>query len=241
MSVRVILKDAEESQLEGKYFITGFRTLGETGYLAARYLVTAKRMKRIGFVVTKYQRDVAFLDDYGLATPYEIFYDDQDQVIVLLNHLLPFEREWSPFALAVTKWLKRISPKEVFLIGGLDKRYKNDQTDVRWLSTSKSTVKLDFPNIEKQLLMVGPLALLTVYAEIMDVPATVILPFADRDRADPQAAAVAIEVLKKVIGISVDVNQLYEDARKIQEELRRQMELMQNELSKFRSGDRVYM
>ncbi|MEM0373418.1 MAG: proteasome assembly chaperone family protein, partial [Sulfolobales archaeon] len=69
--VKIILKGIDEMKLEGYRFVTGFRTLGEVGYLAVRHLVLQRRMKRVGFVITRYLRDVAFMDDYGLATPFE--------------------------------------------------------------------------------------------------------------------------------------------------------------------------
>nr|MCG2909932.1 PAC2 family protein [Stygiolobus sp.] len=87
---------------------------------------------------------------------------------------------------------------------------------------------------------IGPLALFTIYSEIEDLPAVVLLPYADRDRIDPAAAAVAIEEINKLLNLKIDVTELYEDARKIEEELQRQLELIQKELNRNVS-DRVYM
>ncbi|MCG3107887.1 hypothetical protein L3N51_00159 [Metallosphaera sp. J1] len=237
---KVILKDISENELANSRFISGFRTLGEVGYLSVRHIVLSRRMRRVGFVTTKYLRDVTFLDDYGVATPFELFYDDEFKVLVLLNHLLPFQREWSNFAHGLVKWLKKVQVKDSILIGGLDKRYKDVNESIKWMKTSKSSIDLPYPTLNKQLIMVGPLALFTVYAEIEDLPATILLPYADRERLDPGAAAVAVDVINKVIGFNIDTKELYEDAKKIEQELQRQLEMIQKELSK--SGvDRHYM
>ncbi|WP_338600027.1 proteasome assembly chaperone family protein [Sulfolobus tengchongensis] len=238
-NVKIIIKK-DLSNLQGATFITGFRTIGEVGYLATRHLALKRNMERIGYVVTKYYRDVTFLDEYGLATPFDIFYDKEKHLILLLNHILPFQREWNDFANAVIKWVKGVSVNNVLLIGALDKRYKVGNENLKWLKTSKCNMNLDYPQLDKQLLMVGPLALFTLHAEIEDLPALVLLPYADRERTDPVAAATAIEVLNKILNLSVSVNELYEEAKRIEEDLQKQMELLQRELS--RGGtDRVYM
>lgn len=240
MSIKIVLKGISEEELKGARFITGFRTLGEVGYIATRYLALKLGMKRVGFILTKYLRDVTFIDDYGLATPFELFFDKNNNVLVLLSHLLPLQKEMNIFSEKIIKWLKKIQVSDVLLIGGLDKRYKNDSSNLRWLKTSTSNLNLPYPLMEKQLLIIGPLALFTIYAEIEDLPAAVLLPYADRERIDPAAAAVAVEEINKIYGLKVDVSELYEDARKIEEELQKQLELVQKELTKGGSN-RVYM
>ena len=240
MSIKIVLKGITEEELKGAKFITGFRTLGEVGYIATRYLVLKTNMKRVGFVLTKYLRDVTFVDEYGLATPFELFYDKQNHILVLLSHLLPAQKEMNEFSEKIIKWLKKIQVSELLLIGGLDKRYKTDDNNLRWLKTSYSKINLPYPFMEKQLLIIGPLALFIIYSEIEELPAVVLLPYADRERIDPAAAAVAIEEINRIYGLKVDTSELYEDARKIEEELQRQLELVQKELSK-EGFNRVYM
>ena len=240
MSIKIVLKGVTEEELKGARFITGFRTLGEVGYIATRYLVLKTNMKRVGFVLTKYLRDVTFIDEYGLATPFELFYDNHNHILVLLSHLLPLQKEMNEFSEKIIKWLKKIQVSDMLLIGGLDKRYKTDSSNLRWLKTSTSKLNLPYPLMEKQLLIIGPLALFTIYAEIEELPGVVLLPYADRERIDPAAAAVAIEEINKIYGLKVDTSELYEDAKKIEEELQKQLELVQKELTK-EGFNRVYM
>ncbi|AWR97248.1 proteasome assembly chaperone family protein [Acidianus sulfidivorans JP7] len=238
--MELILKDIKEDKLKGATFITGFRTIGEVGYLASRYIVLKRKMKRIGFIATKNLRDVTFLDDYGIATPLDLFYDEEYNTIVLLNHLVPVQKDWNELARDTIKWLKKINIKNILLIGGLDKRYRQKEERLRWLKTSKSNIDLEYPLLEKQLIMVGPLALFTIYSEMQDLPANVLLPYADKDRIDPAAAAVAVEVINKIIGFNVDPSELYEDAKKLEEELQKQLESIQKEMNKA-GLDRHYM
>jgi uncharacterized protein len=240
LKMKIILKDVDESQLKHAYYITGFRTLGEVGYLATRHIVLQRKMKRIGYITTKYLTAVTFLDEYGIVTPYELFYDEESHIIVQLNHVLPIEREWNAYSKRVIDWIKKLEVKNAIFIGGLDKNYRTSNEKLKWIKTSKSNVELDYPILDKQLIMVGPLALYTVYSEIYDIPATVILPYADRDRIDPAAAAAAIEAVNKILGLNIDVSELYEDAKRIEEEIKKQLEYLQKEYSKS-SLDRHYM
>lgn len=242
MNVKIVLKnDVKKEELENSNFITGFRTLGEVGYVTTRYIVLKRKMEKIGFILTPSMRDVTFLDEYGLATPFDLFLDRELKILVLVNHLLPIRKEWPIFTKKITQWLKQLNTKNEILIGGLDKAYKANNNDtLRWLKNSYSNIELRHPLIEKQLLMVGPLALLTIYGEAERLPVTVLLPYADRDRIDPEAAAVAVETLNELLQVNVDTHELYEDAKRINEELQRQMELLQKELNKG-SSQRVYM
>ncbi|AWR94444.1 proteasome assembly chaperone family protein [Acidianus brierleyi] len=236
----IILKGISESELKHSFFITGFRTLGEVGYLATRHIVLKRRMQRIGFITTKYLNGVTFLDEYGIVTPFELFYDKEYNVIVELNHILPVEKEWNVFSRKIVNWVKKLEIKNAILIGGLDKNYKTSNEKLKWMKTSKSDLNLQYPELDKQLIMVGPLALFTIYSEIKDVPATVILPYSDKDRIDPAAAAAAVEAINKIVGFDIAVDELYEDAKKIEEEIRKQLEYLQKEAN--RSGlDRHYM
>jgi len=240
-NVKIILKGKSEKELEGYRFITGFRTLGEVGYLAVRHLVLQMKMKKVGYIITKYLRDVAFIDDYGFATPFELFIDENNKLLLLLNHILPYHREWNYYTRGIVRWLKKIGVRDAIFIGGLDKSYRVTNSKLSWLKTSKCNINLNYPLMDKYLLIVGPLALLTIYAEIEDLPAVVLLPYAERDRADPAAAAVAVEVISDILSIKVDVSALYEDAKRIEEELQKQMEILQSEMAKGSLGRGGYM
>ncbi|EZQ03035.1 MULTISPECIES: proteasome assembly chaperone family protein [Acidianus] len=238
--MRIILKGISSAELSSSTFITGFRTLGEVGYLAPRYIVLKRNMKRIGFITTKYLRDVTFLDEYGIATPFDLFYDKEKKVIVLLNHILPYQKEWNSFARDITRWINAMHIQNVLLIGGLDKRYRQGTEPLKWFKTSSSKIELQYPTLEKQLIVVGPLALFVIHSEVNDVPATTILPYADKDRIDPAAAAEAVNALNQLLDLQIDASELYEDARKLEEELKKQLESIQKEMERL-GTDRHYM
>lgn len=240
MNSRVIIHGVGVDELSGATLVTGFRTLGEVGYLATRHMVSFTRPQKIGFILTRHQRDIMFLDEYGIATPYDIFFDTERKIVYILNHILPIQREWTDYTEALAEWSSANGISNVILFGGLDRRYRTSTETVRWLKNSYSKVELPYPMMEKQQLVIGPLALFVVFAEMYKLPATVILPYADRERPDPAAAAVAIQVVNDIVKTSIDVKDLLEDARRIEEEITRQIKQIEDELNKGGTG-RHYM
>jgi uncharacterized protein len=240
MSIKIVLKQIKKEDLKDTIFVTGFRTFGEVGYISVRHVIKTLHMQRVGFIYTKHIRDLVFLDDYGIAAPHELFYDKNNNLLVLLNHILPMHKEWGVFAGGITSWLIENGIREAFYIGGLDRSFKVGNERVRWLSTSNMKRKINAPLMNKGLYIVGPLALLLLNAEIEGFPAAVILPYADRDRPDPAAAAAAVELLGETINISIDTKKLYDEAKIIEEEVSKQLEILSRNLNKA-SGDRVYM
>ncbi|BCU67383.1 carboxylate--amine ligase [Sulfolobales archaeon HS-7] len=235
-----MITGVDSKQLQNSTLITGFRTLGEVGYLAVRHLILSTKPRKIGAIVTKYQTDITFLDEYGLATPFDIFFDEGKKIIYILNHLLPIRREWADFSRTIIKWSLSLNVSNMFLIGGLDRRYKTTQASMAWLKNNYSPIELNMPLLEKQQLIIGPLALLIIYSELYKVPASILLPYADRDRPDPAAAAEAVNVISELMGLKIDVNQLLEDAKRIEEEITKQLKQLQDEMYKSQPN-RHYM
>lgn len=221
--------------------ITGFPGFGYTGYIASRYMAQKLSLERVGIIITREIPEYTMLEDYGIVFPFEIFTDGK-RITIIVNHSLPPKRYRDSYARTVVGWLKESSIKELVLIGGLNVKLREGDEKYRWLKGTQSKQKLDAPLMKKGLYIVGPLAHMIMYAEINLLPFIVVLPYAEPLRLDPRAAAIAIEVISKIYGITVDVSELYEDARRIEEELaeiiRQQEEAFRREVSK---EERVYM
>ena len=211
----------EDIRLKDYVVVTGFPGFGWTGYLATKYIVDSLKMTRIGIILPRYLPEHTTISDYGIVMPFEIFASNKHKLCVVVNHGVPHDRERSDYARVIIEWLKNEEIRELILIGGLDKRFKveGEAASYRWLSTSHSKTKLSAPLFEKGLYIIGPLALMLMYAEVYELPAIVLLPYADPGRPDPRAAAVAVEEISKIIGVEIDVKPLYIDAERIEKEI----------------------
>ncbi len=131
---------------------------------------------------------------------------------------------------ALARWVYINGFKEAILFGGLDNRLRGEDLDLLRVAVtteyrsrhSLGKVKL----MELNYAMVGPLALLMNEFERLGVPAISILPYAEPFRADPNAAIVAIQFLKELTGVEVDVSRLRELADMIDKEIKELQESM---------------
>lgn len=231
----------EEFKPQNHLVITGFPGFGYTGYIASRYIAQKLHLKRVGIIITRELPEYTMLEDYGIVFPFEIF-TDKEKITVIINHSLPPKRYRDSYAKTVINWLRESNIRELILIGGLNIKLKEGDEKYRWLKGTQSKQKLDAPLMKKGLYIIGPLAHMIMYAEISLLPFIVILPYAEPLRLDPRAAAIAVEIIGKIYGITIDVSELYEDARKIEEELAeiiRQEEAFKRETSK--KEEHIYM
>ncbi|MHA1910740.1 MAG: proteasome assembly chaperone family protein [Candidatus Kariarchaeaceae archaeon] len=83
----------------------------------------------------------------------------------------------------------------------------------------------DLNDLDEGLFVTGPLALILMYFELNNFPALAILPYAERNRPDPSAASIALEVLNHLLEIDVDLAELEEEAFNIEADIQKMLDL----------------
>ena len=226
---------------KSEFIVTGFKGFGAVGYLASLHLAERPFCKKAGFIVTKYVPEEVTPGDEGVVGPFTLYSCENNgrHFGVIVNHDIPLVQERSRFAEAIINFLTRMGISEAILIGGFDSRLRRGDEKLRWIATSAYKRNLDEPRMDKGLYVVGPLALLLLYAEVYGYPALALLPYAEAARPDPRAAAVAIEKLNKLYGLSIGTEELLEEAKKI-EEMISTLERQQQMLSSS-APERSYM
>ena len=237
-SVRLFLQ--EDSWIEPGYrAVVGYKGFGAVGIITVLHLVEELGMDRVGIVVSRHHPEYAFRGGRGLVYPYEIYVDRQKKILAVATRELPDERIRVDYVWEITRFLKKLGVETLYLIGGLDSRLKRGPEDqLRWLANRyyRGPVPRD-PEFERGLLIIGPLALQLMFADILEVPTLALLPYAKTDAPDPAAAAIAIDRLNSLLGISVEVDELLAEAARIQEELSRLEEAVSREASERKSSE----
>ncbi len=226
---------------KSEFIVTGFKGFGAVGYLASLHLAERPFCKKAGFIVTKYVPEEVTPGDEGVVGPFTLYSCENKgrRFGVIVNHDIPLVQERSRFAEAIINFLTRMGISEAVLIGGFDSRLRRGDEKLRWIATSAYKRSLDEPRMDKGLYVVGPLALLLLYAEVYGYPALALLPYAEAARPDPRAAAVAIEKLNELYGLSIGTEELLEEAKRI-EEMISTLERQQQMLSSS-APERSYM
>jgi len=210
----------KNASLKGTALISGFHGIGATGYWSVKYMIQKLALQRCCIVDYEYSAPVSTLMGGKISTPYEIYKNNN---LALFKVDVPLQRElevgfYREFAYRIIK--KGVN--EAFLIGGLDSSLKNDNTLYRIAATStykKRGILQDAKPLEDDHIIVGPVAILLNYFEIMRFPAVALLVYASPDRIDPRAAATAIKITSEYYGFEIDVSPLIVGAETIEAEL----------------------
>lgn len=222
LTVRIVMK---EKLPENGIFVTGFRGIGFTGYIAVKHIVSNLNLKPIGIIETDDLPPFVWMEGQRLITPYQLYaYSD---LVFLVAEGLPLPRRQYTFFKHVADWVIENRFREALLIGGLDSRFQRSPEDkVRVAPTStyiKQHVSLELPLLEKGLMITGPVALMLSRFEVRDFPALALLPYASSTHPDPMAAAIAIEYLNKMYNLNLDFSELIKDAKRIEEQVREEL------------------
>lgn len=216
------------------YFLTGFAGIGMVGYLVVQHLSNVLNCRRVGFIEMPREPPLSayIISTNILSTPGEIYYCPGAEFTISIIHWDgDFMTKYAHDVVkAIARWVYINGFREAILFGGLDNRLRGEDLDELRIAVtteyrnrhSLGRVKL----MELNYAMVGPLALLMNEFERLGVPAISVLPYAEPFRADPNAAIVAIQFLKELTGVKVDVSRLRELAEMIDKELKELQESM---------------
>lgn len=221
--------------LKNSTLITGFHGLGATGFITIKHAVVSLKAELIGYITTDLMPPFVCMDDNRISLPFEIY--KHENYIFVLTNVPPHAKERQRFSRALAEWAIKEKFSTAYLIGGLDGRLKpSDNDKIRCVPTSNFERNIDIPILEKGLFVVGPLAIMLSHFEINGFPAIALLPYANPSRPDPMAAAIAIEFINRLTGLSIDASQLISDAHKIEEEIQ---ELLKQRQERIRKDHKV--
>ena len=228
MPVRVLV---DQKGLRGSTLITGFHGVGQTGYLATSYLIHALKAVRIGFVEVENPPPWIGTADGGLVTPFEVY--KHGKTVLVKLEFSPHKTEEAEFAKVLADWAIDRHFKDAVLIGGLDSSYK--RTKDKYCVVPTGAYQDGFQRmrgevLEPGLLVYGPLAVMLGEFEVHNFPAVAVLPFADPQRTDPGAAALAIRRISKAYGFRVRVEELVRDAKFVERDYDRKNRLTRGSL-----------
>ncbi|MEM2024685.1 MAG: PAC2 family protein [Desulfurococcaceae archaeon] len=212
----VPLKEVDLASIKNSYFITGYQGFGLVGYLTTKHLAKELRLRKIGFVRTKYMPEFTMYSrDHDLLYPFEVYSGEvgSSKVVIVMHNSTPVERERTDYIDFLSLFAKKLEASEVILIGGLSQELREDSGEkYRWIPINDTKISLVEARLLEDRHIVGPLALTMMFMRSYGLRGVVILPFAEPLRPDPKASAVAVEVVARILGVSVSTQRLIEEA-----------------------------
>ncbi len=202
------------------------------GYIVTKHLALSLGAEKRGYILTDLMPPVVLIEEDGPGYPFEIYYkklENGKKLVVIVHRQNPEREVQDSYVRTLAEWARRNGIALMVLVGGLNSDFmpEDEKHGYRWIANKYAKVDLDAPTMEQGLAVVGPLALLYMYADINEVPAVMILPYTAADRADYEAAIKGLKIIgDSILQIKVDLG----DVEKIAEMQREAMEMIESML-----------
>ncbi|MBW2997610.1 PAC2 family protein [Candidatus Woesearchaeota archaeon] len=218
--MRIVLKKKPKNPI----IIEGFPGFGLVGTISTEYLINELKAEPIGSIHAEDIPPMAAIHDNKVVQPIGVYYDKKNNLVII--HVMTNVKgiEWQIGEL-VLELAKQLDAKDVVAIEGVGTPLPSDKSEAYYYA-SKETGRKKFEAFKLQPLKEGI---------ILGVTSTLILQGDDRNIScifvethsslpDSKAAAKAIEVLDKYLGLKIAYEPLLKQAEKFEEKVRNLME-----------------
>ena len=221
--VKIILPE-----VKNPVFIEGYPGVGLVGHIAANFLAKELGMEMIGYVESPFIPPMALILE-GKPNPPLRFYG-KDNVIVAVADIYVPPTLVNEIARELVNYLTKMNAGKVVSMGGIGIGFFKEQMDV-WGVGTREDLNKELEENGVKLLQYGSImgmsGKLLWEASKNGLNAYVLLGETFGDRPDPRPAANVIEALKKLVPLEVSTEPLLQEAKAIEEQLRRMHEQME--------------
>jgi len=215
-------------EIERPILIEGYPGVGLVGHIAANFLAKELGMEMVGYVESPFIPPMALILE-GKPNPPLRFYG-KDNIIVAVADVYVAPTLVNEIVRELTAYLKERNAEKVISLGGIGIGFFKEQMDV-WGVGAREELNRELEEKGVKLLQYGSImgmsGRLLLEASRNKLDAYVLLGETFGDRPDPKAAANVIEALKKLVPLEVSTEPLLQEAKMIEEQLRRMHEQME--------------
>ncbi|ASJ06195.1 proteasome assembly chaperone family protein [Thermococcus pacificus] len=215
-------------EVKNPILIEGYPGVGLVGHIAANFLAKELKMDMIGYVESPFIPPMAMILE-GKPNPPLRFYGKDNLIVAIADIYIP-PTLVNEIARELVKYLKEMDAGKVVSMGGIGIGFFKEQMDV-WGVGAREELNKELEENGVKILQYGSImgmsGRLLWEASRNNLDAYVLLGETFGDRPDPRAAANVIEALKKLVPLEVSTEPLLQEARAIEEQLRRMHEQME--------------
>jgi uncharacterized protein len=216
--------------------VIGLPDVGLVGLIATSYIISELDLEEIAYVDSDLLPPVVVLHNGLPHAPLRI-YGNQNLVAVISELAVPTPAIYTIMR-AIVDWGQSKKVKGIVAMGGIPVENRQSIKEPKVFGAASNQELLDTlsksgVNIMKEGYMAGPQALSMRYSVSKNIPATALLAQAFYNFPDPEAAAMALKELSKVIEIKIDFSKLLEKGEEIRLKARDIMKRTQQEMNKM--------
>ncbi len=222
--------DVSPEDLKGAAIVTGFRGFGMVGYNVSKFLAFGLGATKIGYVISPPMPPVVLMEEDGAGFPYDIYYSPRAHTVVFVNRALPEKEYADEYTHALAVFAKDMEASVAILAGGLNANFMPEDEKYGYRYVANRFYKgpeLSAPEMEEDLGVMGPLALVYIYMTFHEVPAIIILPYAIADQIDVSAAKRGIKIIaEEILKTTVNMESIERYEKALAKEKERLMEMI---------------
>jgi len=222
--VRLLSQDIEiheSADLEGATVVIGMPGVGFSSPIATSYLINAKKMKRVGHVVSGDFPPVASVHEFEPQHPMRIY--QQDSLIAIIMEFIPQGDLVRPLGVHLLKWATEGGAKRVIVYDTMSpadlQTFKENRATYSVGATHSDRVALDTAGMEmiEEGMITGLAGVLLVEGASVGTPVISILTEANPMFPDVRAAVILLQESAKLsTDLEVDLTELEESAKDVE-------------------------
>ncbi|MDD5133022.1 MAG: PAC2 family protein [Candidatus Nanoarchaeia archaeon] len=205
-------------KIKNPIIIQGFPSFGLVGTIATGFLIDHLNAEPIGEIVSKDIPPMLAVHNSQIIRPLELYYDKKNNILILNALMNVAGKEWE-LSEVILKMAKELSAKEIIVIEGVASPDLTQEEPGAYLYTTKKMDSMKACGIKKldEGVILGVTA--SVLAKAKDTDVSCIFTETHSDLPDNLAAAKAIEVIDKYLGLKVDFKELIRKSKELQQKL----------------------
>ena len=201
--------------------IEGFPGIGLVGNIASQQIIDELKMEYIGSIDSRHFPPIAVLYE-GLINMAVRIYESQEHNILMIVSDIPVNPVVAyDISKAILEWAQSVKVKEVVSLAGIATMSEEHKV----FGAATNTEMLERIKEKVELFQMGTISGISgsIMSEclVRHMPAISLLGSTRSQNPDPRAAAVVINVLNILYGLSVNTESLIEQAEKIEIEMQR--------------------
>ncbi|WGI18004.1 proteasome assembly chaperone family protein [Methanonatronarchaeum sp. AMET-Sl] len=216
----------KEIEPEKPIIIEGFPGVGLIGNIATRHIIKAMEFDEVGLIKSERFPPVAIIEEGETKHPLRIY--NKNQYIIFTSDIPMSSNLAKDIAHEIVQWSIQQKSREIISIAGIS---TTSQATSRVFTAARD--KKDLQGLEDQTErfttgnILGFTGCILNESKLQEIPAITLLGETRGIGPDPRSAADVIKILNQYLDLNIDTTKLIEEAEKIEEEMNRMMQRME--------------
>jgi len=220
------------------YLIVSLPDAGLVGSIAGEFLISHLNLKEFGEVFShKYLPPISHIISGVAKSPLRLYHSDN---FILLHSWVAIPANGLyPLSQLVTEYAEKYGIDTIISITGvpISNRLDLDKPTPYWIANSEEFAKeLESLNLMKKFeegYISGPYAPILLESSKKSIRNIIIVVESFLDLPDPEASAIAIDILSKIVGFKADTSSLIKEAEEIRAKIKGLMQQTKQEIPNY--------